>query len=473
MDDMRDGVISLEGTDLMIKRLEKAADTGFKMSYVDGQPVRDVIDGAPVLKVGLSFLPGADRPTVARLEQTSMINTRAPDQMDALWRVTTAGSLLSEFEVTQDFHVVQKDRTAEIAKHAKERLSRRSILVNSGPVIIRGRPVDAVTIDSEEVKIVHDLRKQRGEFDLESTLIEVDGQSLMHLIVRYRILIQQGGPTVSLDDTKDMLETMMEDVRRLCHRSPILFRMSTRNHIITSKNTRYGINHGRQFTTLTTSKGIQEIISLSAAYYNTLDSDERAQKFIRPRFLQMLVLLLSLLNDDDLSELRDFLEATYKFKADRPNIELLFLKVIPLLSINSKVFLTSLVPAFEGYSPKEPLEKDFTHYWDTFISRILPLGYILPGAVEQLGRNPMSWGVMWPEHGFKSSDIFVNLQYAGELRTFNDIPTIDDLYDMYEKEDETSELTAIFTNDQKYIIRATDYERIVCLMPGKGFSNKR
>lgn len=52
------------------------------------------------------------------------------------------------------------------------------------------------------------------------------------------------------------------------------------------------------FQTLTTSSGIKNIISLSAAYFNSLASYNKAeQQLIRPKFLQMLVLLLSLLND--------------------------------------------------------------------------------------------------------------------------------------------------------------------------------
>lgn len=52
------------------------------------------------------------------------------------------------------------------------------------------------------------------------------------------------------------------------------------------------------FQTLTTSSGIKNIISLSAAYFNSLASyNKQEQQLIRPRFLQMLVLLLSLLND--------------------------------------------------------------------------------------------------------------------------------------------------------------------------------
>ena len=96
---------------------------------------------------------------------------------------------------------------------------------------------------------------------------------------------------------------MIEDARRLCVRSPILFRMSTRRHIISSKNTRYGVDDGTMFKTLTTSSGIKNILSLSSSYFNSLSQptspgqQEKLQQEIRPRFLQMLVLLLALLND--------------------------------------------------------------------------------------------------------------------------------------------------------------------------------
>ena len=57
----------------------------------------------------------------------------------------------------------------------------------------------------------------------------------------------------------------------------------------------------------------------------------------------MIVLLLSLVNNEDLAEIKDFLEATYGLKADRTSLELTILKVIPLMSINPRVFLRSLV----------------------------------------------------------------------------------------------------------------------------------
>jgi hypothetical protein len=86
---------------------------------------------------------------------------------------------------------------------------------------------------------------------------------------------------------------MIGDARRLCVRNRILFRKSTRRHIISSKNTRYGVDDA----------DIKNTMSLSSSYFNSLSQpaspaeQEKMQQEIRPRFLQMLVLLLALLND--------------------------------------------------------------------------------------------------------------------------------------------------------------------------------
>jgi len=156
--------------------------------------------------------------------------------------------------------------------------------------------------------------------------------------------------------------------------SVILFRMSAPSTIIYSKNTRYGINDGHMFQTSTTSQGIREIISLSASYYNASDptgSNDTTQKFVKPRFLEMIVLLLSLLNESDLEQIKGFLEATYGLKAERAHLELLFLKVISLMSINSQVFLKAMVPAFESFPVNHAKDAEQAHYWNECIQRIL------------------------------------------------------------------------------------------------------
>ncbi|KAL8949917.1 MAG: hypothetical protein Q9222_004006 [Ikaeria aurantiellina] len=156
----------------------------------------------------------------------------------------------------------------------------------------------------------------------------------------------------------------------------------------------------------------REIISLSASYYNSLDpidTEATVQNLIEPGFLQMIVLLLSLLNTDDLVEIKEFLESTYGRKSDRRSPELYILKVIPLLSINSKVSLKAL----------------------------------------------------WPQQGFKSTAIFNNLQYSGPMRTMNDIPPFE-LNPM----SSLNEVTVVLTDDSKYVVSSEDLEKITCFTPG-------
>jgi hypothetical protein len=242
--------------------------------------------------------------------------------------------------------------------------------------------------------------------------------------------------------------------------------MSTRWHIISSKNTRYGIDHGTMFRTLTTSRGIKNIIELSASYFNSLASaggKDKSQEMVRPRFLQMLVLLLSLLNDDDLSEIAEFLEVTYKIKAERQHIELLILKVLPLMSINSRIFVKALVHTFEGpHVQLDPQYQDEASIWKRFITRRLRDGYILPGPVESLGQCDYSWIVKWPDEGIKDTHVFNNLQYNGTARTINEIPPIDLSFDSG-----SNELTVILTNSCKYIVGTSDLEKITCMTRGR------
>lgn len=52
-------------------------------------------------------------------------------------------------------------------------------------------------------------------------MVEVDWSSLWDLMVIYRNLIAGGGPEMTFEETRTLLETMIEDARRLCIRSPI------------------------------------------------------------------------------------------------------------------------------------------------------------------------------------------------------------------------------------------------------------
>jgi hypothetical protein len=157
------------------------------------------------------------------------------------------------------------------------------------------------------------------------------------------------------------------------------------------------------------------------------------------------------------------LEETYGSKADRQHLELLILKVLPLYSINSKIFLKALVSAFEG-----PLVKPSPHcsdqpvVWNTFIGSLLQQGYILPGTIDQLDGFDQSWIVKWSKDGFKNSGVFKNLQYSGDSRTINEIPTIN-----LSPEVVSSVLTVILADGGSYIISHVDVENIIRMTPGR------
>jgi hypothetical protein len=177
----------------------------------------------------------------------------------------------------------------------------------------------------------------------------------------------------------------------------------------------------------------------------------------------MLVLLLSLLNDDDLSEIAGFLGDTYKINAERQHIELLILKVLPLMSINSRIFVNAIVLTFDGPDIQlDPKYQDDAGIWKTFLTRRLKDGYIVPGTLDQMGQLDYSWIIKWPEDGIKDTHVFNNLQYNGEKRTINEIPAIDLSFDSG-----SNELTVILTNGSKYLVGTSDLEKITCMTRGR------
>ncbi len=68
------------------------------------------------------------------------------------------------------------------------------------------------TIDSDLVKLIHDLSAYEGQFDMENTLVEVDYDAIVSLIVNYRCIIMQNGPQTINASTKEVLDIMIEDV---------------------------------------------------------------------------------------------------------------------------------------------------------------------------------------------------------------------------------------------------------------------
>ena len=203
----------LEEYDLILHQFEKTADGKVRASYFNGIRAQEVTEGAVEPKIGITFMAGADTPQVNRMEQIGMTQG-VPDQKSATWRVNTAGTLLKTFDVDKDLSIIQTDNTSAVVAKARERStsdnsyhheSRRS----SRAIASLRREDRTVTIDSDKVKFVNDL--STGKWDLESTLIEVDGPSLLALTVNYRHLISRSASILTFEDTIKLLDVMIED----------------------------------------------------------------------------------------------------------------------------------------------------------------------------------------------------------------------------------------------------------------------
>ena len=242
----------LENTEQILGRLRRADEDHIRQTFAYGVPISSARGReSAVIRVGIDFLPGSNRPEVARLEQ-DLYDKRPPDQRSAQWRVGTAQTLLSNFSINSDMSFSREDMSMQIVAHSMRRANERKSYKkydrsnNSG----RTSPSNSkenkkisrwtnekkyIEIDSNNVRLVNDLSE--GHWDVQATLIEVDEKALLDIMINCRNLIQKRGLEMNNSETKDLLETMIEDARRLFVRSPILSRMSTRRHIIDSKDT--------------------------------------------------------------------------------------------------------------------------------------------------------------------------------------------------------------------------------------------
>lgn len=380
-----------------IKDFEGSPDQTFKKTYSAGIAL-DVIDPkVPIIRVGITFLEGRDENSVVKAEMWAA-SYHEPPQQTPQWRVFTAATLLKRFEVGDDLSIERKDDSHCILKNREERTK---ILRPPAPAdrnrrtpksIFKRTPPEeealaehnykdhTLTIDSGQVKLIHGKYNPHQDFDIVCTMIEIDMFSMRDLMRNYHTSVQSEKRNMATKEVLQMLNTMINDVRHLFTRSPRLLRMGTRSAIARSKMTLYGVDYTSRFSTLATSEGIRKLLEKFSLYYLSLNENKSDQDSLRPKFLQTLVLLLSLLNDEDLSKVNSALESTFQIPRDRPNLELLIMKVLPLTSINPSVFLEDL---WDAYRPFDKIPRCFEENMHPAIWKDLQIdlavkGYVVP-----------------------------------------------------------------------------------------------
>lgn len=180
----------------------------------------------------------------------------------------------------------------------------------------------------------------------------------------------------------------------------------------------------------------------------------------------MLVILLSMLTTAGLNQESEFLLRTYGIgSSNRTQLELLFLKVIPLRSISARVFLSSLFAAVLNYEASDELLNNEEAAWYQIVYELAKRGYLIPSMVESLsgGDKIHSWMPVWPSGGYHSSHVFGRLQQHGrQLKGFNEIIPV-----RITTDSNVSQLTVyLHDSDQPYIVDLHDYEDIQAMKPG-------
>jgi hypothetical protein len=474
-------------------------------TYLRGVLQADVDVKAPTIRIGITFLEGVDQSTVVHAEMNretrGILCQQTPE-----WRVATASTLLKRFEVLDDFGICRPDDSHRILETYKVNEPLRKKLpfpppsdqeipqplgeTHSSPDPSQQAKHDMqdspLSIDSESVHLIHRESIVDCEYDILCTLIEIDLESMRKLVLKIWDFFHDDLHDVSEQHVMMTLDTLITDVRRLYLKSPTLFRMGTRSIIARSKNTRYGVNYkDHVFATITTSQGIRIFIERSIAYYRLLNNSLTDQEIVRPMFLQMLVMMLSLLNDDDLKQLSNILEDTFKIPSNRLDLEILILKVLPLSSINSEIFMRDLLYALDTSIRVTEVEDRMTqqYRWRRLQKQLARDGYILPVQIrprvfpeDSLGErlddfmNAMeheSWLPAWPDDdGILDSTIFKHIQHFGDTKqqgniqqdTVKAVNIVPHLH--ITSEDRENEYVAVCPNGARYRVSADDLEHI-------------
>lgn len=496
---------------------------------VQGSSILEEVNrDAPMITVGITFLPGTDNTVVAQGELSRQSNL-GPIQRSNEWKIFTASAIMVKIEVDEELRITRKDNTDLILNNY---IARQGLLTytegsrstapadqkatklskintqaltkfgssGSQSIIGSGQRKQAFTIDSDNVKLLHGLPRP-NEFEVTCTLVEIDMCSTRDLVSNYREIIRTGGRNISAAEIVMSLDTMINNVRQLCLRSPRLFWMSTRELITQSTDTRYGMDWDTQFITLITSESIRVLIERSSAYYLSLNQHKEDQLSIRSKFLQMTVMLVALLNNTDLAKISKLLESSFKIPGNRQDVEVLIMKTLPLQAVNAEVFMKGL------YATYKPMERELSYdyqqlsfVWKKLMEDLAKRGYILPSPVVSTGFQSeaaeddldaqfdedsdedddgagggsatRSWMMKWPNDGICSSTVFRNIQHDGRIRTdedtnktsiraMNDIPYLD------ATPGSASEVVdVLFSNKIRYRIPLVLQECISTMKPG-------
>jgi len=514
--------------------MNRSPDAPFRKSFRRASMQDRIVDGAPEIRIGITFMGGADKPTVVDAELKRLENIKKLERTPE-WKVYTGGTLLKKIHVGGNLEYRMKDDSAAIIHtfmvrngRAEPRPEPRSQsparpgtrLVKTN--LIPGEPISraitqtsrdegdlTLTIDSTKVDLLHALPSDPTKYDLSCTLIEVDMFSMRGLMENYREIAQSGGRRLSTQECLQILDTMINDVRRLCTRSPRLFRMATRALIAQSNDIRYGVDFDSQWITITTSEGIRHLINQSAKYYLSLNDDPEEKATVRPKFLQMIVLLLSLINNNDLKSIKTTLESSFDLPGDRADVELLIMKVLPLGAANSTVFLRGLEDAYDPWHKATSYDYPFLqNIWTGFQVNVAKKGYLVPHATSPMGRHDqgqqtrinlqvlslddsdsdsdsesaaagpgreLTWMLGWGSDGIQSSTVLKDLQHdtllrdeAGDgnrssIRAVNVVPHLDITAD---EKDQNLQVEAVFTNQVAYRMHATMPDDISTMRKG-------
>ena len=299
----------------------------------------------------------------------------------------------------------------------------------------------------------------------ELALVEVDLSSATSLVQKLRTLgslqsVHATAPRIRAD-----LESLVEHSNFLFDNRPALLDLAVRASICQAKTIQYGARRGSDFQIIATNDLIKEGIVSIATFFTHLARDESTP--FRSRLLYAVLLLLSMVGDVDLHEISDVLESTYNLEADRAYLELLFLKFLPREASTPKAFLQYVSFFMVGPQSTDMMDLDThigqSHCWDACLLQVLDRGFLLPASTLDLGRDNFSWISKWPEGGYKSSEIFKNLQStASGPRALFDLA-----FDELHLERKLWWKSVIMTGGREYSIQATDCEKITSMVPGR------